>query len=300
MFKRYRNAEVCIAYLPDVNTTQIGSHFLNSEWFERGWTLQELIAPATVTFYDYRWHMIGTKAQWAEGIEKITRIPADVLTGRSSWTQWTVAQRLSWAAGRQTKKLEDRAHSLLGLFRINMSPLYGEGHKAFCRLQLEILQKHPDDSILSWTSKYCHGPENVLARSPDDFQGCLHTQPVSLLHRDPPTFSPTRVTSWGTELRANAHKLWPLPECRSISVNNQQHRFLWALRMMVGWEGRFEELPCILILAQSRPARYNYRRLECLHSTWRAARVHLQKIYRVDTLESDTEFYLQFDDDLDS
>ncbi|KAF2158962.1 hypothetical protein M409DRAFT_61230 [Zasmidium cellare ATCC 36951] len=181
-----------------------------------------------------------------------------------------------------------------------MSPLYGEGHKAFCRLQLEILQKYPDDSILSWATKHCHGPENVLARSPDDFQGCLHMQPVSLLRRDPPMFSPPRVTSWGIELRANAHKLRPLPEYRSINVDNQQHRFLWALRMMVAWKGQFEELPCILILAQSHPARYNYRRLECLHSTWGVARAHLRKTYRVDILESDTVFYLQFDDDLDS
>lgn len=167
MFSWYQKAEKCYAYLDDVDEKRT---WRQSLWWKRGWTLQELIAPASVTFYDAHWHVIGTKAQWADGIQNITRIPAEVLTGRRRWTHWTIAQRLSWAAGRQTKKIEDRAYSLLGLFRVNMSPMYGEGHKAFCRLQLEILQKYPDDSILSWISKNRHGPENVLARSPDDFR----------------------------------------------------------------------------------------------------------------------------------
>lgn len=46
---------------------------------------------------------------------------------------------------------EDIAYWLLGIFGINMPLLYGEGaNNAFRRLQLEILNSSPDESILAW------------------------------------------------------------------------------------------------------------------------------------------------------
>ena len=46
--------------------------------------------------------------------------------------------------------MEDKAYSLLGLFDVNMPLLYGEGHRAFRRLQLEIIKQSSDESILAW------------------------------------------------------------------------------------------------------------------------------------------------------
>ena len=63
---------------------------------------------------------------------------------------------MSWAADRQTTRLEDTAYCLLGLFGVNMPLLYGEGEKAFMRLQLEIIRKSDDESIFAWRRK---GPE---------------------------------------------------------------------------------------------------------------------------------------------
>ncbi|KAK6439974.1 hypothetical protein LTR95_003800 [Oleoguttula sp. CCFEE 5521] len=149
MFTWYRNAGKCYALLSDVdNTDEEG--WKSSEWWSRGWTLQELLAPADVTFLDTHWELIGTKTYYARAIWIITGIPESVLLDRVSYLHWTVAQKLSWAAGRRTKRIEDRAYSLLGLFHINMPLLYGEGHKAFRRLQIEILQKYSDESILAW------------------------------------------------------------------------------------------------------------------------------------------------------
>ena len=44
------------------------------------------------------------------------------------------------------------AYCLLGIFDINMPLLYGEGDRAFRRLQDEILKTSADDSIFAWTT----------------------------------------------------------------------------------------------------------------------------------------------------
>jgi hypothetical protein len=60
---------------------------------------------------------------------------------------WCVSEKMSWAAKRQTTRVEDMAYCLLGLFEINMPLLYGEGPNAFMRLQEEIIRKVTDESI---------------------------------------------------------------------------------------------------------------------------------------------------------
>ena len=66
MFRWYQRAEVCYAYLSDVDlqgTAHLDSSIIHgSRWFTRGWTLQELLAPAVVVFYDKHWTEIGTKS----------------------------------------------------------------------------------------------------------------------------------------------------------------------------------------------------------------------------------------------
>lgn len=55
MFRWYRKAFICYAYLSDVpgddNPRNLGSEFRKSRWFKRGWTLQELLAPQSLHFY---------------------------------------------------------------------------------------------------------------------------------------------------------------------------------------------------------------------------------------------------------
>ena len=46
--------------------------------------------------------------------------------------------------------MEDEAYCLLGLFSINMPTLYGEGRRAFQRLQLEIVKQSQDTTLLAW------------------------------------------------------------------------------------------------------------------------------------------------------
>lgn len=55
MFRWYSDSDICYAYISDVITADVESvRFGNSRWFTRGWTLQELIAPKNVVFFDGR------------------------------------------------------------------------------------------------------------------------------------------------------------------------------------------------------------------------------------------------------
>ncbi|KAI1792384.1 HET-domain-containing protein [Ganoderma leucocontextum] len=160
MYAWYRDAKVCYAYLADVPTCppRQNPHFEKSRWFTRGWTLQELIAPPEVVFLSEEWRYLGTKYSLASFLEKITGIDRGVLKHEVSLDLVSVAKRMSWASKRETTRLEDEAYSLLGIFDIYMPTLYGEGRRAFRRLQEEILRRIPDQSLLAWGNPE-RGPE---------------------------------------------------------------------------------------------------------------------------------------------
>ncbi|KAI6143073.1 heterokaryon incompatibility protein-domain-containing protein, partial [Pisolithus tinctorius] len=159
MYRWYQNAQVCYAYLNDVDESVFpvkrdGNKFHKSngwpEWFVGGWTLQELIAPRRVEFFNKDWVSIGCKRQLALMLERITHIPRELLKDGLAGQRFSVAQIMSWAADRKTTRVEDRAYSLMGLFGVSMPMLYGEGEKAFERLQLEIIRVSNDQSIFAW------------------------------------------------------------------------------------------------------------------------------------------------------
>jgi hypothetical protein len=168
MFRWYRDSEVCYAFLSDVDADEPPSAdkstFQQSRWFTRGWTLQELIAPGVVYFYGAGWKQIGSRETLLELIVKITRISPEYFSN-GDLSQFSAAQKMSWAATRKTTRIEDIAYCLLGLFDINMPLLYGEGEHAVVRLQEEILRQFEDDSLFS------HGHANILAPSPWWFRG---------------------------------------------------------------------------------------------------------------------------------
>ncbi|KAF2673849.1 HET-domain-containing protein [Microthyrium microscopicum] len=149
MFSWYRNASRCYVRLMDVwgpsdpsddwvavaeKSTAIGSiqetlpqkwkeDFCRAKWFTRGWTLQELIAPRSVSFFSHDKHLLGDKGSLEDLINEITGVPQSVLNG-SALSTWAVTERLSWAANRQTTRIEDGAYCLLGIFDIVMPLIY--------------------------------------------------------------------------------------------------------------------------------------------------------------------------------
>ncbi|KAI1792647.1 hypothetical protein LXA43DRAFT_887131, partial [Ganoderma leucocontextum] len=150
------SAAVCHAFLADVpgddDVDAKDSRFRASRWFRRGWTLQELLAPRDIKFLSGSWTYLGSKAGLALAIQERTGIEFEVLLHLRSLDEVSVAKRMSWAANRETTRVEDWAYSLLGIFDINMPTLYGEGEGAFQRLQEQIIQRIPDQSIFAWTS----------------------------------------------------------------------------------------------------------------------------------------------------
>ncbi|KAL1944706.1 hypothetical protein VTO73DRAFT_3136 [Trametes versicolor] len=184
MYKWYQMANICIAYLADVEDPhpegltlatpkskgQTHPHFTvagrpgtplsqdavfqiqfrGSQWFKRGWTLQELIAPRSLLFVCRTWRPFGTKQSFADIIEEITGITPAILTHAASVDSVSVAMRMSWASDRVTTREEDPAYSLMGIFGVNLPTIYGEGVFAFIRLQEEILKRVPDETLFVW------------------------------------------------------------------------------------------------------------------------------------------------------
>ncbi|KAI6775551.1 hypothetical protein HG530_002309 [Fusarium avenaceum] len=188
MFRWYTNASACYAYLSDVFLHEVGVEVVDalkkSRWFTRGWTLQELIAPNDVEFFDHNWSPLGDRHTLASTIREITGIDQsylhrpDAKKDRKIATQLqreNVATRMGWMAQRETTRVEDMAYSMLGIFNINMPILYGEGTRAFLRLQEEILKQSQDQSILVWRWPLSRKPEekahrmHFLADSPANF-----------------------------------------------------------------------------------------------------------------------------------
>lgn len=168
MYMWYADAKICYVYLEDVNGKDL-SAFEQSEWFKRGWTLQELMAPKTVQFYSSDWVFLGDKSNLGPLISKITGIDQEVLHDSSKISNYSVAERISWAAGRRTGRVEDRAYSLMGIFGIDDMPMmYGQGDAAFRRLQEKIMSKSNDQSIFAWRGIPDDGP-SLMATSPDAF-----------------------------------------------------------------------------------------------------------------------------------
>jgi len=149
MFRWYRDAFLCYVYLSDFLAPQASKiRFSDSgarcRWFRRSWTLQELLAPENVVFYDQDWRDIGTKRSLADDIAIITGINRKLLSSEAEIDDYSVAQKMSWASQRDATRVEDMAYSLLGLFSINMPLLYGEGSRSFARLQEEIIKTSTD------------------------------------------------------------------------------------------------------------------------------------------------------------
>ena len=171
MYRWYQGSKICIAYLEDVPQKQL----TGSEWFDRGWTLQELIAPRAVSFFDQGWNLIGTKTDLVLDLSRKTRIPEVVMNNTIKPSACSVAQRMSWAANRRTTREEDRAYSLMGLFDIYMPMIYGEREKAFLRLQQQIIQKSKDESVFAWDMDFpvnAHEYSGLFSPSPLAYANC--------------------------------------------------------------------------------------------------------------------------------
>lgn len=200
MFRWYAESSVCYVYLKDIDLRSYSSPeaIKNDEWFDRGWTLQELIAPKRVEFYDRNWGWLGSKYDLKQQIHEKTGISLALLENQAELQDFSIAERMSWAASRKTTVLEDRTYSLFGLFNVNLPMLYGERENAFQRLQEEIIKTSDDHSIFAWkgVGQYRSG---LLATAPEDFATCGSVKSTRLRKGR----SAYRVTNRGVEITLN-------------------------------------------------------------------------------------------------
>jgi tetratricopeptide (TPR) repeat protein len=170
MFWWYKNAKRCYVFLSDVSlsaTTETPQRsdweasFCASAWFSRGWTLQELIAPAYVEFYSCEGQRIGDKASLGRLLHGITGIPLAALRN-CPLDQFNIFERMRWADKRTTTEEEDIVYCLLGLLGISMPVTYGEGQEnARGRLQAEIEATGSAPSIIPFSRN-----ESFVGREP--------------------------------------------------------------------------------------------------------------------------------------
>jgi len=178
MFRWYQYSTVCYVYLEDVDVTHMRQYPLDAlsqcRWITRGWCLQELLAPDSLQFYDKDWQAVVTKHDFAAQLSQATNIDVGVLSGSVKLGTVVVARRMSWASSRRTTRLEDQAYCLMGIFDVTMPMLYGEGSKAFLRLQHEIFEATHDLTIFAWSPpETCHDRYLPLfAPSPKSFASC--------------------------------------------------------------------------------------------------------------------------------
>jgi hypothetical protein len=184
MFRWYQDAARCYVYLSDVSVGgSVGDDefacrwktaFKKSRWFTRGWTLQELIAPVLVEFFSVEGERLSDKKLLEQTLHEITGIATQALRG-SPLSYFSTDERMSWAAKRQTKREEDAAYSLLGIFNIYMPLIYGEGRqKALSRLLKEIKDDNSINLPIAKGASFDSHTEEHNAR-------CLRNTRVELL-----------------------------------------------------------------------------------------------------------------------
>jgi len=237
MYNWYGGALLCIAYIADVPSAsgtgdqqEMWHLFKKSAWFTRGWTLQELLAPNVVVFCNQPWEILGYKLEgfssnpWTgyhslknkpgvllrplklnNMLCEITGIEREFIVSPKLRDSASIPCKMSWAARRMTTWPEDMAYCLLGIFNVNMPLLYGEGAKAFLRLQEEIVRQSTDQSLFAWWRPPPQRIEfgtSIFAYSPLDFVHSGHMN-----DRDTPAYMPYAVTNLGLEMRCSVQKV---------------------------------------------------------------------------------------------
>ncbi|EIW80390.1 HET-domain-containing protein [Coniophora puteana RWD-64-598 SS2] len=195
MFRWYRNSTVCIVHLAQ---TESLVELPQDEWFSRGWTLQEFLAPRRIQFFGRNWRRLSKVADSADDKQTDPDLLHLACSAAGISTQdlcgfvpspTSVDRRMSWAARREVTREEDMAYSLMGIFGVSFSIAYGEGaDQAFCRLVEAIMMMGGNPSVLNWGgtaaahhATYClpASPQNYL-RAPDDFDNLDSSDPGCL------------------------------------------------------------------------------------------------------------------------
>jgi hypothetical protein len=145
-------------------------------FFSADWTAIGRVLVSWIRLSDAYGHLPEISTLLGE----ITGIDVKILRG-AKLSDISIVRRMSWAANRKTTRKEDIAYCLMGIFGVHMPLLYGEGMKAFQRLQEEILKSSDDESLFAdttplWPLEMDSGYSSILAQLPACFSGWEHIE----------------------------------------------------------------------------------------------------------------------------
>ncbi|KAJ8595030.1 hypothetical protein M405DRAFT_871979 [Rhizopogon salebrosus TDB-379] len=187
MFVWYRHAALTVVYLSDVPPSSKSGALAKSVWNERGWTVQEFLAPRIVLFYQSDWTLyLNDRSPNHKDSAVIMRELGDA-TGIDPQAlivfhpgMGGTREKLQWVSRRKTTMQEDIAYSLFGIFGIHLPVIYGERKQnALGRLLQEIIAQSGDITCLDWVG------------TSSEFNSCL---PASITSYEAPSFAPPSLS----------------------------------------------------------------------------------------------------------
>ena len=124
----------------------------------RAWTAQELLAPKVIRFYNRDWkpYLGDTRSNRKESPKIMQELADAISVARETITTFNpddlcIREKLRLASTRKATVEEDLAYSLIGIFKSDIRPYYGEGEAALGHLLEEIVARSGDVTVLTWT-----------------------------------------------------------------------------------------------------------------------------------------------------
>ncbi|KAI5986440.1 hypothetical protein F5J12DRAFT_898764 [Pisolithus orientalis] len=194
MYKWYANSAATLVFLAGVTHPTKPGDLKRSLWMTRAWTLQELLSPTTIFFYDAEWKLyLGDTSENHKQSPEITQELADAINippgtiAAFSPDDLGVREKLRLASTRNATIDEDAAYSLIGIFKSDLRPHYGEGPDALGHLLEEIVARSGEVSVLAWSgesstyntclpaslSVYSQTPYSPPSLEGDEIQRCI-------------------------------------------------------------------------------------------------------------------------------
>ncbi|KAG8221678.1 hypothetical protein J3R82DRAFT_1963 [Butyriboletus roseoflavus] len=217
MYRWYEESALTLALLTGVPSPSRLGNLRDSIWMRRAWTLQELLAPKAIRFYDSEWKLYLNdphhnhkdspviNTELASAVSVAPKMLSAFQSGR-----FGVREKLRLASTRTATIEEDISYSLFGIFASDLQPKYGEGKNALGRLLEEIVHRSGDVTVLAWTGNSSR------------FNSCLPAE-IAVYEEPPQMVSPSNAN----KLRAQAVEL----------------RSLWPREAAVAMYGRIAKLP---------------------------------------------------------
>ncbi|KAI5980846.1 hypothetical protein EDC04DRAFT_2917210 [Pisolithus marmoratus] len=198
MYKWYADSAATLVFLAGVAHPPKPGDLTGSLWMTRAWTLQELLAPKIIFFYDSEWkpYLNDTGENHKESPEIMQELANAIKIPRGTITTFSpddleVRDKLRLASTRNATVEEDVAYSLIGIFKSDIRPHYGEGADALGHLLEEIVTRFGEVTVLAWSGKS------------SSYNSCLPAS-ISVYNQtpsNPPSLEGEEMKTYLTELR---------------------------------------------------------------------------------------------------